>query len=285
LIPSLHQFKKCFQDDLLFSRSQIMNAGNQEYHKDTLHLPRIICLHGGGTNARIFKTQCRVISRKLKPYFRLLYAEAPFNSGPGPDVVSVYADWGPFKRWFPEHGVGDRAAIEAIDNAIKTAMIEDDRSGAIGPWVGLLGFSQGAKLAASLMFRQQVRVQELGQAQARSDWKFAVLLAGRSPIVSLDPDVFRSSMLSNPSQIELSAPPELGDIMGEEHVLKLPTIHVHGLADSGLHFHRELLDNYCSLESARVLEWDGAHRVPLKSADVNPLIEEILNLAKEIGAL
>ncbi|KMU74434.1 hypothetical protein CISG_04505 [Coccidioides immitis RMSCC 3703] len=79
--------------------------------------------------------------------------------------------------------------------------------------------------------------------------------------------------------------PELGDIMGEEHVLKLPTIHVHGLADPGLHLHRELLENYCSVDSARVVEWNGAHRVPLKSADVNPLIEEILDLAKEIGAL
>nr|UPX44676.1 hypothetical protein FAC6B23_10 [Penicillium fuscum]UXX61833.1 hypothetical protein FAC4N16_06 [Penicillium fuscum] len=256
-----------------------MDARNQEYHKNTLHLPRILCLHGGGTNTRIFKTQCRVVSRKLEPYFRLAYAEAPFDSGPGPDVVSVYADWGPFKRWFPEHGVEDRAAIEAIDNSIKTAMIEDERSGATGPWVGLLGFSQGAKLAASLMFRQQVRAEKLGRAKAGSDWKFAVLMAGRAPIV------FSSSMLSSPSQIELSGPPDLSDIMGEEHVLKLPTIHVHGLADPGLHSHRELLDNYCSFHSARVVEWNGAHRVPLKSANVNPLIEEILDLAKEIGAL
>lgn len=262
-----------------------MDARNQEYHKNTLHLPRILCLHGGGTNTRIFKTQCRVVSRKLEPYFRLAYAEAPFDSGPGPDVVSVYADWGPFKRWFPEHGVEDRAAIEAIDNSIKTAMIEDERSGATGPWVGLLGFSQGAKLAASLMFRQQVRAEKLGRAKAGSDWKLAVLMAGRAPIVSLNPQVFSSSMLSSPSQIELSGPPELSDIMGEEHVLKLPTIHVHGLADPGLHSHRELLDNYCSFHSARVVEWNGAHRVPLKSANVNPLIEEILDLAKEIGAL
>ncbi|EER25594.1 hypothetical protein D8B26_000092 [Coccidioides posadasii str. Silveira] len=263
-----------------------MDARNQEYHRNTLHLPRILCLHGGGTNARIFKSQCRVVSRMLEPYFRFAYAEAPFDSMPGPDVVSVYADYGPFKRWLPEHDeVEDRAGIEAINNSIKTAMIEDDRSGATGPWVGLLGFSQGAKLAASLIFRQQVRAEKLGRAKAGSDWKFAVLMAGRAPIVSLDPDVFRSSLLSNLSQTGLSGPPELGDIMGEEHVLKLPTIHVHGLADPGLHLHRELLENYCSVDSARVVEWNGAHRVPLKSADVNPLIEEILNLAKEIGAL
>lgn len=264
-----------------------MDARNQEYHKNTLHRPRILCLHGGGTNARIFKAQCRVVSRMLEPYFRFAFAEAPFDSVPGPDVVSVYAEYGPFKRWFPEQhdGVEDRAVIEAIDNSIRTAMREDDRSGATGPWVGLLGFSQGAKMAASLIFRQQIRGEKLGRAKAGSDWKFAVLMAGRAPIVSLDPDVFRSSMLSSPSQIDLSGPSKLEDIMREEYVLKLPTIHVHGLEDPGLHLHRELLEEYCSFDSARVLEWNGAHRVPLKSADVNPLVDEILNLAKETGAL
>ncbi|KAF3480539.1 oxidoreductase [Arthroderma uncinatum] len=263
-----------------------MDARVQEYHNNTLHLPRILCLHGGGTNARIFKMQCRVVSHMLEPYFRLVYVEAPFNSMPGPDVLSVYAAYGPFKRWFPEDNeVKDRVAIEAIDKSIKSTMIEDDRLGATGIWVGLLGFSQGAKLAASLLFRQQVRVEKLGLAQAGSEWKFAVLMAGRAPIVSLDPDVFSSSMLGNLSQISLSGPPELRDIMKKEQVLKLPTIHVHGLADPGLHLHRELLENYCSVDSARVLEWDGAHRVPLKSTDVSPLVEEILDLAKNVRAI
>lgn len=160
-------------------------------------------------------------------------------------------------------------------------MVEDDRSGATGPWVGLLGFSQGAKLAASLIFRQQIRAERLGRANAGLDWKFAVLMAGGAPIVSLDPHVFRSSMLSSPSQARLLGPPKLEDIMGEEHVLRILTIHVHGLTDPGLYLHRELLEDYCRVNSARVLvEWDGAHRVPVKSADVNRLVEEILNLAK-----
>ena len=260
-----------------------MEARNEEYHKNTIQLPRILCLHGGGSNARTFKTQCRVISRMLAPYFRLVYSEAPLDSMPGPDVLLVYADYGPFKRWFPEHEVEDGAAIKAIDNSIKTAMVEDDRSGARGPWVGLLGFSQGAKLAASLLFRQQIRAARLDRANAGSDWKFAVLMAGAAPIISLDPHVFSSSMLSSPSQAHSLGSPKLEDVTGEEHVLRIPTIHVHGLADPGLHLHRELLEDYCSVNSARVLEWDGAHRVPVKSADVKCLVEEILNLAKEIG--
>lgn len=263
-----------------------MEARNREYHKNTLHLPRILCLHGGGTNARIFTAQCRTLAPKLEPYFRFVYAEAPFDSVPGPDVVSVYAEYGPFKRWlraFPEQEeIENGAAIRALDDSIGAAMAADDKSGATGAWAGLLGFSQGAKMAASLLFRRQIRAERLGPAQAGPDWKFAVLLAGRGPIVSLDPGVFTSSMLCDASQVGLSGPPQLADVMGEEHILRLPTIHVHGLQDPGLDLHRKLLEDYCDGESARLLEWDGAHRVPLKSIDVDPLVELILQVAKEV---
>ncbi|KAI1371952.1 serine hydrolase FSH [Hypoxylon crocopeplum] len=255
----------------------------------TLHLPRILCLHGGGTNARIFKAQCRVLSRTLEPYFRLVYAEGPFDSTAGPDVLSVYAEHGPFKRWLrwlPDQSeVDDDSAIADIDAALKDAMDADDRSGATGPWVALLGFSQGAKMSASLLFRQQVRTAKLGRARAGSDWKFAVLMAGRAPIVNLDPSVFKSSMLSHPSQIGLLGGPDLMEMMSGNHILKLPTIHVHGLSDPGLTLHRELFEEYCDPDTVRLVEWSGAHRVPLKGSDVQPLVDQILDVAKETGAL
>jgi hypothetical protein len=65
----------------------------------TSHLPRILCLHGGGTNARIFRAQCHIIRRHLENSFRLVFSDAPYISKPGPDVTSVYADWGPFRSW------------------------------------------------------------------------------------------------------------------------------------------------------------------------------------------
>ena len=65
----------------------------------TLHEPRILCLHGGGINARIFRDQCRVLKRSLSSASRLCYAEAAFLSKPGPDVVSVYKSYGPFEAW------------------------------------------------------------------------------------------------------------------------------------------------------------------------------------------
>lgn len=265
----------------------IQQQQDERYHKQTLHLPRILCLHGGGTNARIFKAQCRQLSRVLEPHFRLAYAEAPYDSMPGPDVVSVYADYGPFKRWLrwlPEHAeVSDQKAIRDIDAALQKAMDADTQSGATGPWVGLLGFSQGAKLAASMLFRQQKRAEVLGTERQGSEWRFAVLMAGRAPIVALDPAVCCSTMLSDPGQVGLRGQPDLMDLVSDDHVLSLPTIHVHGVLDPGLDLHRDLLQHYCSKDSARVFEWNGAHRVPLKGTDVNPLVDEILDVARETG--
>ncbi|KAI5925652.1 serine hydrolase FSH [Camillea tinctor] len=267
--------------------SWYLNGKSAENPDPTLHLPRMLCLHGGGTNARIFRAQCRALSKTLEPYFRLVYAEAPFESTAGPDVLSVYANDGPFKRWLrwlPDHAVvDDDSAIHDIDASLKAAMDADDALGATGPWVALMGFSQGAKLSASLLFRQQVRLARTGRAD--SDWKFAVLMAGRAPLVNLDPDIFQSSLLSGPSQIGLSGGPDLMEMMSENHILRLPTIHVHGMADPGLHLHRELFEQYCDPSSVRLVEWPGAHRVPLKSTDVQPVIDEILEVAKKTGAL
>ncbi|KAI0433148.1 serine hydrolase FSH [Xylaria sp. FL1042] len=274
----------------------------------TLHHPRMLCLHGGGTNARIFRAQCRVLSRALEPYFRLVYAEAPYASAAGPDVVAVYAGDGPFKRWLrwlPNHEqVDSAAAVRDIDRAIKEAMDADDAEGADGPWVALLGFSQGAKLAASLLFRQQQRelrrAQEgkgarhrnavLGEDDDDNDgvfdgWKFAVVLAARAPLVNLEPGIFKSSLLSDPSDIGLSGTPDLMEMASEEHVLRLPSIHVHGLTDPGLHLHQELFEQYTDPQCTRLVQWDGGHRVVLKSTDVQPVVDAIVEVAKETGVL
>ncbi|KAI8627466.1 serine hydrolase FSH [Xylariaceae sp. FL1651] len=271
----------------------------------TLHLPRILCLHGGGTNARIFRAQCRVLSRLLEPHFRLVYAEAPYPSVPGPDVVAVYAGDGPFKRWLrwlPSHAaVEDQAAVRDIDGALRAAMDADDAAGASGPWVGLLGFSQGAKMAVSLLFRQQQRAlrrraanegrnrgagwgqEEEGDDGIYDGWKFAVALAGRAPLVNLEPGVFKSSLLSDPSEIGLSGQPDLMDMAAGNHILRLPSIHVHGLTDPGLHLHQELLENYTDPACTKLVQWDGGHRVVLKSTDVQPVVDAILEVAKETG--
>lgn len=242
-----------------------------------LQLPRILCLHGGGTNARIFRAQCRGISAQLKGKFRLCFAQAPLPSQAGPDVLSVYKDWGPFLSWIPSAlgcpKVNSQVAISMIEDAMESAMERDNEEGATGPWVGLLGFSQGAKLCASVLLLQQIQ----GIYKSRFNFRFGVLLAGRAPLLALQPGI--------PTGGETVV-----GVNGEESVdkgkpirLRLPTVHVHGMRDSGLHLHRQLLENCCEVGSTRLLEWDGDHRVPLKTKDVVALVKQIVAVASETG--
>lgn len=78
----------------LYNFHHIMVGKSNKTDIANLHLPHILCLHGGGTNARIFRVQCRVLEAQLKNKFRLCYAEAPFASNAGPDVLSAYKNGG-----------------------------------------------------------------------------------------------------------------------------------------------------------------------------------------------
>ena len=81
-------------------------------------------------------------------------------------------------------------------------MRHDNETGATGDWVAVLGCSQGAKMAASLLYRQQVyeetrlvvgttsghATQKL-QPPDQPKFRFGILLAGSAPLISLDPNM------------------------------------------------------------------------------------------------
>ncbi|KAL4802417.1 serine hydrolase FSH [Aspergillus unguis] len=240
-----------------------------------LHLPRILCLHGGGTNAVIFRMQCRVLEKRLGSSFRLVYAQAPFTTTkPGPDVTSVYKDFAPFRSWLRDDQIPgtwtSRDVATAIDASLALAMAADDAKGATGDWVGLLGFSQGAKVAASILYRQQ--------RCGITNFDFAVLFAGRGPLVWLMPDLPLPHGLVDANTPFTQSPPPWLTVGSDENILRLPTVHVHGLRDPGLEHHRDLLHEYCGQE-AMLVEWEGDHRMPIKSRDVETIVQQIHRLA------
>ncbi|KAJ5115660.1 hypothetical protein N7456_000008 [Penicillium angulare] len=253
-------------------------------NEGTLHLPRLLCLHGGGTNARIFRAQCRALEKALRPWFRLCYAEAPFPSIPGPDVTAVYHDFGPFRGWINSTNENPLAMAKTLQAALHQAIDQDDDNGATGPVVGLLGFSQGAKICASLILEQQLLDREMNIQLSGSlpRFSFAILLAARGPLVTLSPlsvqaDIMhkmdRTCMHNNSVCVDCEG--GKSNLVLTRELIRIPTVHVHGRQDPSLEQHQKLLyDNFDS-QYARVLEWEGAHRVPLKSKDVGALVHEI----------
>lgn len=254
----------------------------------SLHLPRILCLHGGGSNAQIFRIQCRTIIAKLGDRFRFCFVDGPFVCSAGPDITLVYANYGPFRRWLrwlPSHAPIDATvASEKILDCINTTMEEDDALGATGPWVAVLGFSQGAKLGATLLLRQQMKEHiPWTSGTDNTSFKFGVLMAGRGPLVKLD-DYFESTpFIHDASEATLESQPGENTNGDTTHIIRMPTLHVHGLKDEGIRFHRLLMKSYFDSKEARLMEWDGNHRIPFKSSDVEVIVQHVLEMAKMTG--
>jgi hypothetical protein len=268
-----------------------MTIANEHQNDNlTLHLPRILCLHGGGTNARIFRMQCRIIERDLRPYFRLVYAEAPFAAKPGPDVTSVYREYGPFKSWL-RMDAGDalqppEKVLHAVNTAVDAAKLGDDLLGATGEWVAILGFSQGAKIAASMLYLQQTAQGPFVEySKTPTEFQFAILLAGRGPLVWMESGGITPLGFADASQVSTADTVSVTSKVWQQPLLSIPTIHIHGLQDPGLDLHRRLLDYYCDPETSILLEWNGNHRIPIKSLDVNAVVNAILSMAWETNII
>ncbi|KIW04141.1 uncharacterized protein PV09_04949 [Verruconis gallopava] len=255
---------------------------------DSLASPRILCLHGGGVTGEAFKLQSRALIAKLQPTFRLVFADGPFFCDAGPGILPVYADFAPFRRWLrwlPEHKEVDaETAVEEIHYQLKQAMEEDDRIGGTGNWVGLMGFSQGAKVSAALLYDQQLQA-AAGTSTGLPQWKFAILLAGRAPLVSLSSASAGCKALVDAAEISEGFATVDPEVWNGYEKLKLPTVHVHGLKDPGLHLHRRLLEQYCEPGSTTVVEWEGEHRVPIKTKDVEKVVAAIFDVAKRTGSI
>lgn len=244
-----------------------------------LGLPRILCLHGGGTSAEIFQIQCRAIIKRLKGIFRLVFVDAPFTSIPHPGIVPYFGDDGTFYRWLRwnhDEPIDNFAEAKILD-CIETVMRTDKGT---GDWVGVMGFSQGAKMASSLLWSQEKLRGTDGP------FKFGVFMAGRAPVVVLDPDqtLPKTRYTAHIDEISTAfqdwAPNNDGP-----HALATPTLHVHGLQDPGLDMHRALLKDYCKTGTTRLVEWDGGHRLPIQAADVEKVAAGILAMASETNVI
>ena len=160
-----------------------------------------------------------------------------------------------------------------------------DEDEGTGPFVGLLGFSQGAKVSAALLYDQQLHA-AAGTSTGLPEWKFAVLLAGRAPLVSLSDASRGCKALVDAAAISEGLDDVDPSAWEGWEKLKLPVVHVHGTKDPGVDRHRRMRDQYCEGEGKkRVVEWEGEHRVPIKSVDVERIVAEIMDVAEETGAI
>ncbi|EOA84354.1 uncharacterized protein SETTUDRAFT_55643, partial [Exserohilum turcica Et28A] len=105
---------------------------------------RVLCLHGVGSSATILETQLRPFLQAVDSSYEFIFADGPIPSPRGPGV-SADID-GPF--------FSHTAGYSAEDMADAFSHLEDTID-ELGPFDGVLGFSQGGALLTSYMHRQQ----------------------------------------------------------------------------------------------------------------------------------
>ncbi|PNY29980.1 Uncharacterized protein TCAP_00108 [Tolypocladium capitatum] len=239
--------------------------------------PRILCLHGGGASAQIFQAQMRYISKYLQHHFRFVFVDAPWISDKHPALKPAFPHMNPcyrWARWLEEQPpLEEASAANEVEVALMNAMADDEGT---GEWVGLLGFSQGAKMAFSILQESQLRAREnrMLKGYAGVHWQFGIIMAGRGPPLCLSSLSRQRKGYSSFTQLPYYRDESMRySLFGDR--LQIPTLHVHGLRDEGLEAHRELLAYYTAPEYARLIEWDGGHRLPIKSEDVRRVAEAI----------
>lgn len=208
----------------------------------------------------IFNFQTRKLIRALRPHFRLVFIDAPFEGAPGPGVLPVFEGAGPFYDWLAE----DDESAERVRSLLQKKLHEDDGP----PFVGVLGFSQGTRVAAGLLHEQ-----ERTGAVAPS-LRFGVFLNGNYP-------PWRQP--SHPSTLFPSIPEFMQNEStrdwneAHEGAIHLPSVHVHGRQDF-LIARSQMLAKCFDPTSATVIEFDNGHFLPTRDDETQKIADEIVRI-------
>jgi hypothetical protein len=150
-----------------------------------------------------------------------------------------------------------------------------------GTVVGVMGFSQGAKLAAGLLCSQQVlsassssASSEAGKAKPATDFKFGIFLNGTSPpLFSPLPPITTTSTTDQDSAPMPSTQP----------LISIPSLHIIGLDDPWKDSSRSLYSDYFDLKTSELVELDCGHRLPTKDSDTKRIADGILRVSQKAG--
>ncbi|KAL8943626.1 MAG: hypothetical protein Q9211_000916 [Gyalolechia sp. 1 TL-2023] len=218
-------------------------------------LPCLLCLHGGGTSAHIFSIQTRRLQRALANHFRFVFVDGPFECPAGPGVLPFFEGMGPYRRWIDADG-DDRGKVRPL---LRKTMAEDG-----GNFVGVLGFSQGARLALGLLHEKQEK-----HPEAFEEFGFGVFVCGTYPPLGLSSTLFPVT----PTALFESQHWEAK----HGRILTVPSIHVMGDKDPFL-WKSRLLAQCSEPSSATVMEFSTGHQLPVRAADTQRLADRIIRL-------
>lgn len=223
------------------------------------------------------------LSSRISTEHTFDFVDAEVDCPPAPGVGEFYP--GPYAGWFPSY---EPSSVKQIQDNLRQIIEED------GPYDGVIGFSEGAALAAGLLLSDEYFHRE-------PTFKVAIFfnsvmvfspseMVGDniSPTVKTHFDKFSSYLHSyddEPSSPDCISPDIWGFTTGSDIRISVPTLHVIGSADVFCDTSRELA-KLCSNNSTIMIH-DGGHELPRGEAYLarcGELFESTVSLGLVAGA-
>ncbi|KAI1766322.1 serine hydrolase FSH [Hypoxylon sp. FL1150] len=198
-------------------------------------LPAILCLHGAGTNAKIFELQAHNIIQAMNKNFRFIFINAPFESRPGPGVVPIYLGMEPYLWWHCDESAAEQFDIDICEVQRRRKQVRELLHSTLEKdnVVGLMAFSQGARVATGLLLDE-----ELG-----SKIQFALFISATFPALPVQ------------------------DHISPESTISIPLVHVQGTSDPWAAEGNRLRETYFDKGRTTLIKFSGGHTVPTTQLD------------------
>ncbi|KAJ5177734.1 Serine hydrolase FSH [Penicillium coprophilum] len=136
-------------------------------------MPRILCLHGHGTSASIFKSQTAAFRSKLDESYVFDFIDAPFHSQSAPGIKTIYKTQ--TYTWWPQ------GTPESIRFAHKWVA---DYARENGPYDAFCCFSQGCSLTATMALYHAMNINEPDLEPL--PFRAAIFICGGVPFPALE---------------------------------------------------------------------------------------------------
>lgn len=250
---------------------------------------RVLCLHGKGTSGNIFKSQSASFRQLLQDQdIEFHFVDAPLLSSAAAGIDLFYEP--PYYSFWEGDNINDiETARDWLDDLISRE----------GPFDGLMMFSQGCILGASVLLRHQK-----DKPQLPPPFEFAIFICGGAPLkelrdlgFSIDQAVWERDLTSKyelnrkAASITLLAEgsgrwTEVDQSISDDSLareitgpyqIKVPTVHVIGSKDPRFNAGRQLA-NLCDAQSRKTYDHEGGHEIP-RNQNVSKTISDLVRWA------